>query len=133
ETEAAAAREALAAAEHPEAVMASYASMQPSVQAQVQPDLAARLGEAAATSNAKLGEATPEVTVESRGGDGPLPMPAPVAVPTDAADIDLGAAAPPTVDVPAGPEQPLLRVDPSYGPAIERRFSQSSTPERVEE
>jgi Domain of unknown function (DUF4157) len=133
EAEAAAARDALAAADSPEAVMTAYAAMQPSVQAQVQPELGARLAAASATSNAGLAQATPAITVESRGGDGPLPMPAPVAVPADAAAIDLGNAAQPDMSVPAGPEQPVLSVDPGYGPGIERRFNESSTPERVGE
>ncbi|MFM5893545.1 MAG: DUF4157 domain-containing protein [Novosphingobium sp.] len=133
EAEAVAARDALAAADSPEAVMTAYAAMQPSVQAQVQPELGARLAAASATSNAGLAEATPAITVESRGGDGPLPMPAPVAVPADAAAIDLGDAAQPDMTVPAGPEQPVFSVDPGYGPGIERRFNESSTPERVGE
>ncbi|MBO9621261.1 MAG: hypothetical protein J7500_00980 [Sphingomonas sp.] len=133
EAAAAAAREALAAADSPEAVMAAYGTMAPSQQAAVQPELGARLGDAATASNAKLGEATPVIEVESRGGDGPLPMPRPVAVPADAPDIELDAAADPTVLVPEGPVQPQLRVDPAYGPAIERRFTESSTAERVEE
>ncbi|WP_168846256.1 hypothetical protein, partial [Sphingomonas sp. S2M10] len=130
---AAAARDALAAADSPDAVMAAYGAMAPSQQAVVQPELGARLGAAAATSNGKLGEATPTVAVESRGGDGPLPMPAPVAVPLDAPDLALAPAPEPTVLVPDGPAQPSLGVDPSYGREIERRFTESTTPERVEE
>ncbi len=128
-----AAREALAAADSPETVMAAYGLMAPSQQAVIQPELGALLGEAATASNGKLGEATPEIKVESRGGDGPLPMPAPVAVPADAPDIELEAAADPTVVVPDAPAQPVLRVDPGYGTSIERRFSESATAERIEE
>lgn len=130
---AAAARDALAAADSPDSVMVAYGAMAPSQQAVVQPELGARLGAAAATSNGKLGEATPTVAVESRGGDGPLPMPAPVAVPLDAPDLALAPAPEPTVLVPDGPDQPALGVDPSYGREIERRFTESTTPERVEE
>ncbi|HKX90967.1 MAG TPA: DUF4157 domain-containing protein [Sphingomicrobium sp.] len=128
-----AAQQAMAAADDPSAVMEAYATMAPSQQAQVMPNIGARLGEAAATSNARLGEATPEVAVNTRGGEGPMPMPPPVAIPADAPTIELGEAAEPTVMVPEGPEQPVLRVDPGYGPQIERRFTESSTPERVEE
>lgn len=133
EAEATAAREALAAADSPEAVMAAYGAMAPSIQALVQPTLGARLGEAAATSNHSLGEVTPEIRIESRGGDGPLPMPAPVAVPAQSADIDMGDATAPTMLVPDAPTQPVLRVDPAYGPAIEARFRQNISAERIEE
>ena len=130
---AAAAQQAMATADNPSAVMEAYATMAPSQQAQVMPGIGGRLGEAATQSNAKLGEATPEVAIETRGGEGPMPMPPPVAVPADAATIDLGAPPPPTFLVPDGPAQPLLMVDPSYGPHIERRFTESSTPERVDQ
>ena len=130
---AAAAREALASAESPQAVMSAYAAMAPSVQAEVQPELGTRLGQASAMSNAGLGAATAAVAVASRGGDGPLPMPPPVVVPADVAEIDLGDAARPSVVVPDGPAQPVLRVDPACGPAIEQRFRQSTSPERIEE
>lgn len=133
DAETAAAREALALADSPAAVMMAYGQMPPSQQALVQPDLGARLGEAAGVANASLAETTPEIQVESRGGDGPLPMPAPVAVPADAADVALAPAPDPTVVVPDAPVQPVLQVDPGYGPQIERRFAESSTPERVGE
>lgn len=130
---AAAAQQALAAADSPDAVMAAYAAMPPSQQAAVQPGLGARLAETAASSNAALGEAMPEVAVRSRGGDGPPPTPAAVRVPADAPALDLGSAPAPTLAVPEAPAQPTMRVDPAYGPALERRFAESATPERVGE
>lgn len=131
--EAAAAQEAMAAAESPAGVMDAYSSMAPSQKALAMGGLQGRLEASNSTANTKLAEATPAVSVATRGEDAALPLPAPITVPTDAPDITPADAAAPTVDVPAAPEQPTLSVPPTFNHEMERHFTESATPERVDD
>ncbi len=131
--EAAAAQEAMAAAESPAGVMDAYSTMAPSQKALAMGGLQGRLEASNATANTKLAEATPAVSVATRGEDAALPLPAPITVPTDAPDITPADAAAPTVDVPAAPEQPTLSVPPTFNHEMERHFTESATPERVDD
>jgi hypothetical protein len=131
--EAAAAEEAMAAAESPAAVMDAYATMAPSQKAVAMGGLQGRLEGANAASHAKLAEATPAISVETRGDEHPIPLPAPVTVPADAPDITPADAAAPTVAVPDAPAQPTLSVPPNFNAQMERHFTESATPERVDD
>ncbi|HEY6964086.1 MAG TPA: hypothetical protein VI407_02625, partial [Erythrobacter sp.] len=95
--------------------------------------LQGRLEASNAAANTKLAEATPAVSVATRGEDAALPLPAPITVPTDAPDITPADAAAPTVEVPAAPEQPTLSVPPTFNHEMERHFTESATPERVDD
>jgi hypothetical protein len=129
--EAAAAEEAMQAAESPAAVMDAYSGMAPSQKAVAMGGLQGRLEGSNTAAHAKLVEATPAVSVETRGEDQALPLPAPISVPTDAPDITPADAAAPTIDVPAAPTQPVLSVPPNFNHEMERHFTESATPERV--
>lgn len=131
--EAAAAQEAMATAESPAGVMEAYSAMAPSQKALAMGGLQGRLEASNAASNAKLAEATPAVSVETRGADAALPLPAPITVPTDAPDITPADAAAPTVTVPEGPAQPMLSVPPTFNHEMERHFTESATAERVDD
>ncbi|WP_086606612.1 eCIS core domain-containing protein [Erythrobacter donghaensis] len=131
--EAAAAQEAMANAESPAGVMDAYATMAPSQKAAAMGGLQGQLEASNATAHGKLAEATPAITVETGGEDTALPLPPPITVPTDAPDITPADAAAPTVEVPAAPEQPTLAVPPTFNHEMERRFTESATPERVDD
>jgi hypothetical protein len=131
--EAAAAEEALTAAESPAAVMNAYSTMAPSQKAAAMGGLQARLEGSNTAAHGKLVEATPAISVATRGEDAALPLPPPISVPTDAADITPADAAAPTVDVPPVPTQPVLSVPPGFNHQMERHFTESATAERVDD
>jgi hypothetical protein len=131
--DAAAAQEAMAAAESPAGVLDAYSAMAPSQKALAMGGLQGRLEASNATANITLAEATPAISVETRGEDAAIPLPAPITVPTDAPDITPADAAAPTVDVPEGPVQPTISVPPTFNHEMERHFTESATAERVDD
>jgi Domain of unknown function (DUF4157) len=133
EAEAQAAEQALAAADSPSAAMDAYAMMAPSVKARNMASLGTRIDEANSRSTDQLAAATPPVEVNVAGTEGDMPMPAPIALPGSVSAATQATAAPPPVDVPAGPEQPAIVADPSFGGLIERRFASGAQPEQIDE
>lgn len=122
---------ALAAADSPSAVMDAFAHMAPSVKALNSSELGTRLADANASSTGELTAQTPQISAQLSGAAENLPAPAPIVVPGEKVAAPLAKAAAPEIKVPAGPEQPQLRTDPAYGPAIERMFSSGADPKRI--
>jgi hypothetical protein len=131
--EAQAAEAALAAADAPSAAVDAYAGMAPSVKARNMASLGTRIDEANARSTAELAASTPPVEARISGSESDMPTPPPIALPGSVSAQDAPAAAAPVIEVPAGPEQPVLRVDPSYGSFIERFFAAGAQPEQIDQ
>jgi phage-related protein len=133
EAEAQAAEAALAAVASPSAVMDAYASMAPSVKARNMGTLGTRISEANVQSTARLAAATPAIEAKISGSEGNMPSPPPIALPGETAAGDLAVPDAPAIDVPAGPEQPVIVEDPGYGRSIERIFASGADAERIDE
>ncbi|MFL6844084.1 MAG: DUF4157 domain-containing protein [Allosphingosinicella sp.] len=131
--EAQAAEAALAAAATPSAVVDAYAGMAPSVKARNMAVLGTRIDEANTRSTAELAASTPAVEVSVSGSDAAIPAPPPIALPSSSAALETPAAEVPPVEVPAGPDQPVLTTDPTYGSRIERQFASGAQPEQIDE